>query len=268
MDLLIKIWSPEHLQNHANSLCKAIRRIGYNAVVSQGILYGDDVLYILYCPQVLPEYCWDVSRIKNYIVYHTEHAERFLTGFHNRSIFENAKAIWCHTPQTIQFLKIAYPNLGCELVPPGFVIPMIEFTERIHDVTFYGNISERRLKTLNMFIDNGIKVNLITNVFGKELLDQLLQSKVVLNLHYAPVAPLELFRIHEGLSMGCHVISEKSSTEGFKIDYTGIVHFMDDPYKMILWTKYLLDNQIKSNFDVAKLDNRSYVEQAMKKIKL
>jgi hypothetical protein len=260
--MIIKIWTPEHLQNYAVSLQKILWDIGYPADVIEDIYEKGETLKILYCPQVCP--CLP----KNYIIYHTEHAERFLTGNNNRQLFEDAKAIWCHTPETIIEFNKYYPDIKCELVPPGYIIPIVEFTERIHDVTFYGNVNERRLKILNILSDNGIKVNLITNIFGRELLEQLLQSKIVLNLHYAVPAPIELFRIHEGLSMGCHVISEVSSIEGFKIDYRTIVHFMNDPYKMILWTKYLLDNKIKPNFDVTKLDNRSYVEEAMKKLKL
>jgi hypothetical protein len=260
--MIIKVWSPEHLQNHAWSLRQTIMQMGHGIIMADSIYKGDDYLYILYCPQVLNSKFPD-----DYIVYHTEHAERFLLGNENRRIFENAKMIWCHTPETIVEFNRYYPHIKCELVPPGFVIVPKENMDRIYNVTFYGNLNERRQQVLDMFENNGIKVNVITKLFGEELLKQLLQSKIVLNLHYAHPAPLELFRIHEALSMGCHVVSEKSSTEGFKIDYTSIIHFMNDPYKMILWTKYLLDNQIKSNFDIMKLDNRPYLKEAMKKLK-
>jgi hypothetical protein len=238
-------------------------QMGHGIIMADKVDKGDDYLYILYCPQVLNGRFPD-----KYIVYHTEHAERFLTGNDNKKIFENAEAIWCHTPETIAEFNKYYPDIKCELVPPGWIFVPKHDKDRIYDVTFYGNLNERRVRILELFENNGIKVNVITQLFGKELLEQLLQSKIVLNLHYAIPAPIELFRIHEGLSMGCHVISEVSSTEGFKIDYGTIVQFMDDPYKMILWTKYLLDNKIKPNFDIAKLDNRSYIEEAIKKLKL
>lgn len=261
----IKVWSPQHLWNHAYSLCRTLIEMGHEPELTEKIQDGDD-LYIIYCPQVCPAFP------KNYIAYHTEHAERFLIGFHNKQIFLNAKQIWCHTPETALYLKIAYPLLECEIVPPGIVLYLTTNPDdyRPYDVTFYGNMSERRwsiVATLRLY---GINVNLICppyDVYGNKLMEVLFKSKVVLNLHYAFPAPLELFRIHEGLSAGCHVISENSSTEGFKIDYSVPVNFMDDPQKMILWINYLLSNNIKPNFDVTKLDNRPYIEEALKKLK-
>lgn len=261
--MIIKVWSPEHLINHARSVVGTLTSLGHDATLIDTVIAEDDNLYLIYCPQVCPTFP------KNYIVYHTEHAERFLVGFKNRQIFENAMMIWAHTPETIQYLKIAYPHLNCELVPPGLIDYPIEYFDRVYDVTFYGNMNEKRWHTISMLRLYGIKVNLIcppNSEFGIPLLNKLQQSKIVLNLHYDTTAPLELFRIHEGLSMGCHVISEKSSIDGFRVNYSNIVNFIDDPYKMILWINYLVKNDIKPGFSITELDNRSYIEEAMKKI--
>lgn len=270
----IKVWSPEHLINHADALVQTLNGLGHESIlVDYRFAIDEKDLMIFFCPQVHP-YGEMISMLKNYIVYNTEHAERFLTGYANRQIFRNAKQVWCHTMETAHAFREYHSDIHPWIIPPGYIdlgeLKQMK-TMRPHNILFVGTMNDKRRDQLDLvqryIVNHDITIVTQPNeVFGKDLLKLYLNTKVVINLHYDEVAPLELFRIHEALSCRCHVISEKADLKNFPVDYKNIVMFTNDVWQMILWAQDLIDRQIVPIFDPKLLDNSQIVKQAIDKI--
>ena len=77
------------------------------------------------------------------------------------------------------------------------------------DALFYGAMSQRRLKILQKLQSQGLRVR-IARGFGEELSRQIMQSKVVLNIHLHDTAIFEVARVLRPISHGVPVLSEVS----------------------------------------------------------
>ena len=72
------------------------------------------------------------------------------------------------------------------------------------DILFYGGMNPRRERILSQIMDplqkgHGYKIIIINRVFGDELLNYILNTRVVLNIHYYANSILETDRIHAAL---------------------------------------------------------------------
>ena len=105
------------------------------------------------------------------------------------------------------------------------------------DILFYGGINPRREKILKHAIDtlhraHGYKVMVVNQVFGDELLKYILNTRVVLNLHYYANSILETERIHTALQFNHVKIVSEYPTQRDKLlpiyDASGRIFFCDE----------------------------------------
>lgn len=93
------------------------------------------------------------------------------------------------------------------------------------DVLFYGaTSSDRRQRYLRAL--SGVKVKVVTEVFGDGMRDLLSRAKVVVNIHYYDGAILETTRIAEALSHGARVVSETAVDQAENGFYDKLVTFV------------------------------------------
>ena len=101
------------------------------------------------------------------------------------------------------------------LVPPPRQAPVIS-QGIVYDVLFYGLITPRRRAILRYISMNGYKVGAVEQVFGKQLHNLIRRTCVVLNLHNAIEAILEIPRLHEAVHTGVKIISERPCPEDWQ----------------------------------------------------
>lgn len=97
-----------------------------------------------------------------------------------------------------------------------------------YDILFYGAINERREIIIN-FLKRKYKVFPETKLFGNDLQKAILQSKIIINLHYYDACALETCRINEVLQYNKLVLSEtvsEADTNNKKM-YENMVVFFD-----------------------------------------
>ena len=135
-----------------------------------------------------------------------------------------------------------------------------------NDILFYGsmnNIRRIKLSYLNSKLHPYYKIRIINNIYGNELLNEILNSKIILNIHFYKDAILETCRINEILSCSRNVISEKPNSidnanyELYKNDVI-FVDNMDIMYDKII---ELLKSQ---NLLINKIDFKNHIINSYK----
>jgi hypothetical protein len=119
----------------------------------------------------------------------------------------------------------------------------------IYDVLFFGHLNIRRQNIINDIknkLPNKYKFHYITNLYGDLLFEQILKSKIVINIHFYENAILETCRINEVLSCNKLVISEypDNSDKDNKEYYDNLIIYysnMDDLINKIIF--YLENNE-------------------------
>jgi hypothetical protein len=156
---------------------------------------------------------------KNYIIYQLEQKDisNWINKKYELSIYHSIFTLDYSQSNIDKFHPIIQKKMKF------FPIPLLPI-ELLYDMTnlqnisvqnnilFYGsmnNIRRRKLSYLNNKLQPYYKIRIINNVYGTELLYEILNSKIILNIHFYKDAILETCRINEILS--CHriVISEK-----------------------------------------------------------
>lgn len=203
-------------------------------ILTKASFFSTKVVYIVIAPNAFKKLP------KNYIACQMEQSinDRWFTqGYFEK--LRNAIAIFDYSEINIRFLisrnieykKIFYLPLS---IFPDFKKYLLEYSilntnakGAEHDVLFYGDITnDRRKKYLNE-LEKSFNVKRLNNTFDADLFRELLNSKIVVNLHYYENALLETHRIYEALSLGCSVVSEKSTDFDLHKDLMGIVDFAD-----------------------------------------
>ena len=118
-----------------------------------------------------------------------------------------------------------------------------------YDILFFGHMNIRRQNIINDIkkkIPNKYKFHYITNLYGDLLFEQILKSKIVLNIHFYENAILETCRINEVLSCNKLVISEypDNSDKDNKEFYDNLIIYynnIDDLINKIIF--YLENNE-------------------------
>ena len=115
------------------------------------------------------------------------------------------------------------------LIPPPCQAP-VRSQGVVYDVLFYGLMTPRRGAILRYLSTNGYKVGAVEQVFGKRLHDLVRKTRIVLNLHNAPDAILEMPRLHEAVHTGARIISEYPCEEDWGNVSKSVksrIHFID-----------------------------------------
>lgn len=97
-----------------------------------------------------------------------------------------------------------------------------------YDVSFLGQINTRRQTIINQIRKAGFTVQIIDNLWDDDRIMALKKSKVVINLHFYERSLLETVRLSYLLSLGLHVVSEKSEDRVADTQYGRFLDLVDD----------------------------------------
>lgn len=195
---MIKVWSNVHCSFAANHLVQQLKRLGREAVIIPEWDPADDSLHILY--QVsnkgfLP---------KNYILQQTEPwCSHWFNENYKNEIIPNAIAVWDYSTDNQKHYR--HPKRA--IVMPGtFQQPEVK---KDIEYLFYGHIDGsvyRQAEVAKIQEKLGDKLKIVTNTCGPEMWEMLSRTKRVINIHYKPGSPMEMYRIHEAISFDCDII--------------------------------------------------------------
>jgi len=246
----IKIYVRAHVLCAAEALANHLRKLGHEAIIVGDIDQNDTTLHIIYCAFAAP------AIPNKYIVYQTEVLNsKWFTEDYQR-ILDSALAIWDYDERNVLLM----PSKAHWLIPPGINHQKLDGMRDI-DVMHYGSINEHRRSLLNEIGDHCC-IKIVEDVYGEAMYALLRRAKVVLNLHYYPNAPLEVFRIYEALSFACHVVSEPTNDAAQERNKE-IVRFADSA--SVLKTHIESALECPFDYDLSAIDDFSFnaVKEAM-----
>lgn len=166
--------------------------------------------YIVICPQMFKK----LPPCDKRIVYQMEQSvsTRWFTDQYIH-ILENSLCVLDYSLRNIEYLSsrgIIYPHVY--YLPVGADVSYgsaHDCPEKCYDVLFYGDSkSSARRRDMLEFLQSKVKVKIINELFGDDIVNEIRRAKVVINLHYYENALLEMPRIQECLSLGVPVVSE------------------------------------------------------------
>lgn len=155
------------------------------------------------------------------------------------------------------------------LYPPLREIEHANSENKIYDILFFGKKTERRVKIMNE-LNSFYNVKFVDNVFGNELEQLILQSKICLNLHYYDKSNLEKVRIHNILMYHSVIISEYPDTKDLVNikPYLKLVNFIENITNDLSNISTLIskiDNILKNYDDYTNLQIQSYKSKSINK---
>lgn len=146
----------------------------------------------------------------------------------------------------------------------------LSLPHKVSDVLFYGDFKNKRRQTYLKELKRHFNVRVETSLFGAALHEAIVQTKVVVNIHYYEGAILESTRVCECLSLGATVVSEMSSNQGEHLDWEDMVTFtpVGDVQAMIEAIRNCLKEDIRLQSKPEKLEFqvRSNLLQAIKSL--
>jgi len=189
---------------------------------------------------------------KNYIIYQLEQKDisRWIDKKYELSILYSKKT-WDYSESNIEkfsdMLKQKIVYFPIPLIPINYLNNNLKLNNNpSNDILFFGSMNIVRKKKLSflqskLFPKYHIK---IVNKFGIDLYHEILNSKIVLNIHFYENAILETCRLNEILSCKKIVISEKPDMidiNNYEL-YKDKVIFVDNVNEMYEKILYVLNN--------------------------
>lgn len=218
----VDILATYHVSYIAHGLQATLTELGYESRIT----YQDETFldvgqkFIVLCPQMFP------VLPRNYIAFQLEqsvHPRWFTDDYFAR--LKGAQAVLEYSRANIEFLlskgiefsKLFYVPIS---TTPDYlsvlhrVYPTAAFgASKTIDVLFYGDANIPRRQEFLAELGKRFDVKVVVGVFGPELVNLILASKVVVNIHYYEDALLETTRLSEVLSLGVPVVSEASADQ-------------------------------------------------------
>lgn len=222
----ITILTTKHTKFIAMLVQNSLQKMGVSATIitEEPETYGEEV-HIVICPQMFKRFPG------RYISFQMEQtvssrwlSEEYFSALCNSyAIFDyslvNINYFKTHTEFGKMFYYLPVDHLpGMQRENGGYQ----------YDVAFYGDVNNPRRRRILEELSKDFRVQIISEVFGEELYDELSKAKVIINIHYYENAMLETTRLYETLSLGRSiVVSERSSDPGEEERLEGIVDFVD-----------------------------------------
>lgn len=198
--------------------------------------------HFVICPQMFPELpgLYAAFQMEQSI-----HSRWFTPEYF--TLLRNSWAILDYSLENIDFLQqngIAFQQAF--YVPLGPLLPESPLPEtRSGGVLFYGDTNCPRRRAFLERIEQDYPVQIINNLFGESMREQLRDARIVINVHYYEGALLETTRLYECLSQGCLVVSEKSTDLEQYPQLQELVDFVDigDAEAMAERIRYWLEDE-------------------------
>ena len=185
-----------------------------------------DRQHIIFGPHIMSWYPQPLN--SNAILFNYEQIDPHNT--HPPGVFDLYRKyeLWDYSTLNAQYLA----QLGIivkHIVPAGYTPELTRIqhaTLKDIDVLFTGCISPRRGAIISQMEDAGLKVGVLSNVYGKDKDRFLARAKLILNIHYRDSSGiLETSRIFYPLCNRCTVLSECSSNPTEDLLFKGGVCF-------------------------------------------
>jgi len=201
---------------------------------------------------------------KNYIIYQLEQKDisKWIDKKYELSILYSKKT-WDYSKSNINKFsnilqkKITY--LQIPLIPINYLNNNIILNNSKNNILFYGsinNIRKEKIQYLQKKLFPKYIIKIINNIYGIPLFNEIINSKIILNIHFYKDALLETNRLNEILSCNKLIISEKpniSDNYNYELHRNNVIFIdnIDEMYRKII---YYLENDNLTNF----LNNVSY----------
>lgn len=209
----------------AESLHHALLALGHDSVLStrtdnrrrRHIVFGANLL--VKRPQPLPEdsILYNLEQLGPDSPWDTPAYRELLSRYR----------VWDYAQSNIR--RLAEHGIAAEHLPVGWMPQLKRIAERGRDldVLFYGVVNQRRADALNAVIARGLRLHVLTDVYGRERDAWIARSRVVLNLHHYPANLFEVVRVSYLLGNGVCVLSERGDDAELEQPYQGAVAFAD-----------------------------------------
>jgi hypothetical protein len=141
--------------------------------------------------------------------------------------------VWDYSQSNIE--QLARLGIICvQHVPIGYMPQLTRICpdDEDIDVLFYGSLNERRWHIIQSLRANGVKVEAVFGLYGKERDRIIARSKIVLNIHFYEAKVFEVVRVSYLLAnhrfviseRGCNPVEEAAFSEGVVFaDYDELV---------------------------------------------
>ncbi len=197
----------EVLHSVAESLVIALRRTGARAALGANA-FTHDAINIVVGAHLLDPAVADTLPART-IIFNSEPLEE---SHHAGALaaFVARFPVWDYHPRNLPQLR-ALGNRLAIVVAPGYLPEWVRVehaADKDVDVLFYGQMSSHRRAVLQALERDGVRVTWLHDVYGAARDAWIARSRLVLNMHYRPHAPLELGRIVYLLCNRCAVITE------------------------------------------------------------
>lgn len=143
-----------------------------------------------------------------------------------------AEEVWEYTNLTT-YIYSKYCESKLKYIPMPFVYinndlkNKLDWDEMKYDIFFYGTKNERREKILNK-LSEYFNIKIGYGIYGNEKIENIIKSKIILNLHYYENAGLETCRFNEILNYNRIIVSENSPNDNLNTNlYKDVIILFD-----------------------------------------
>ena len=225
----------------------------------------DNTVFFLFCPQWLTSNLSLPLPPKKYILYQLEQLDRtdniHIINNYMENLYSDSLHIFDYSDINLQYYNSKYQNKISLLFPPVVNNKLQnDNIQKVYDVLFYGNISQRRNELLLFLNKNGINLKVVNKAFGNNLQELISQSKIVLNVRYSDSKILETCRLNEIIdNKSVYIISEYPENIKDFIDiYKNRILFIEyDKIKILKMIQIILnlyENKRPPVYDTTKID--------------
>ena len=209
---IVYIFSTKFGYYISNVLKYLLKQYNINCEIVYDINYKLENLYIILFSQKVEKYP------KNYIIYQLEQKDisSWINIKYELSIYHSI-ITWDYSESNIEkfhdVIKKKMIYFPIPLIKYNLLNPLINLNNNpLNNILFYGslnNIRKHKINYLQQKLMPKYFIKIVENIYGLKLFQEIINSKIVLNIHYYENAILETCRLNEILSCNRIIISEK-----------------------------------------------------------
>jgi len=250
-NIFIKIFTTKFGFYIAHSLKYILEQQSNNIQIVYNIEPNDETLYIILFSQKVTIFP------KNYIIYQLEQKDisKWIDKKYELSILYSKFTIDYSQSNIDKFPEIIKNKMSYYPIP---LVPIEKINVKFNSSTiipknnilFFGSMNEIRKNKLRYLQkklgnENKYRIKIINGLYGEKMIEEILNSKIILNIHFYKNAILETARINEVLSCNRIVISEfpdNIDVENFNLyKENKNVYFVENIVQMVyLIKKYII----------------------------
>ena len=240
---IVYIFSTKFGYYVSNVLQYLLQENNIKSKIVYDINYKLDNLYIILFSQKVHKYP------KNYIIYQLEQKDisSWINTKYELSIYHSI-ITWDYSESNIEkfhdVIKKKMIYFPIPLIKYNLLNPLINLNNiPSNNILFYGSLNDIRKHNINYLQQKLMPkyfIKIAQNMYGSQLFQEIINSKIVLNIHFYENAILETCRLNEILSCNRIVISEKPNMIDIKNyelykDKVCFIENIDEMYEKIIF---------------------------------